>query len=86
MTTIMLQLPDSLHKEIEELTVTEGISITQFLLLAAAEKMSALRTVDYLRAEDEKGNRVLPDYKFLGKQCTPEKCVEHCSYRVIFTV
>ena len=57
MTTIMLQLPDSLHKEIEELTVTEGISITQFLLLAAAEKMSALRTVDYLRAEGEKGNR-----------------------------
>ena len=35
----------------------EGVSINQFLTLAAAEKISALRTVSYLQAEAEKGSR-----------------------------
>ena len=57
MTTLTVRLPDSLHKEIKQLVQIEGISINQFLTLAAAEKISALRTVEYLRAEGAKGSR-----------------------------
>ena len=57
MTALTIRLPDSLHQEIKKLVQTEGISINQFLTLAAAEKMSALRTVEYLRAEGGKGSR-----------------------------
>jgi Arc/MetJ-type ribon-helix-helix transcriptional regulator len=57
MTAMTIRLPDSLHKEIKRLAQTEGVSINQFLTLAAAEKISALRTVDYLRKEAAKGSR-----------------------------
>ena len=57
MTALTIRLPISLHKEIKKLAKTEGVSINQFLALAAAEKVSALRTVDYLRAEASKGSR-----------------------------
>lgn len=57
MTALTVRLPDSLHKEIKRLVKAEGISINQFLTLAAAEKISALRTVDYLRSEGAKGSR-----------------------------
>lgn len=57
MTTLTLRLPDSLHKEIKKFVQLEGISINQFMTLAAAEKISALRTVEYLQAEGAKDNR-----------------------------
>ncbi|MEM7111916.1 MAG: toxin-antitoxin system HicB family antitoxin [Chloroflexota bacterium] len=57
MTALTIRLPDSLHREIKQLAKDEGISLNQFLTLAAAEKMSALRTLDYLRAEAAKGSR-----------------------------
>jgi len=57
MTALTLRLPDSLHKEIKKLVQSEGISMNQFLTLAAAEKMSALRTIEYLHTEAEKGSR-----------------------------
>ncbi|HRQ40520.1 MAG TPA: toxin-antitoxin system HicB family antitoxin [Chloroflexota bacterium] len=58
MTALTIRLPESLHKEIKELARAEGVSINQFLTLAAAEKISALRTIDYLREEASKGSRV----------------------------
>ncbi|MCA9995254.1 MAG: toxin-antitoxin system HicB family antitoxin [Anaerolineales bacterium] len=57
MTTLTIRLPDSLHREIKQLAQDEGISLNQFLTLAAAEKMSALRTVSFLQAEAAKGRR-----------------------------
>lgn len=57
MTALTIRLPESLHKEIKRLAQAEGVSINQFLTLAAAEKISALRTIDYLRAEASKGSR-----------------------------
>ncbi len=57
MTPLTIRLPDSLHQEIKKLAQVEGVSINHFLTLAAAEKISALRTVDYLRAEARKGSR-----------------------------
>ena len=57
MTAMTIRLPDSLHKEIKKLAQAEGVSINQFLTLAAAEKISALRTVAYLHEEAAKGSR-----------------------------
>ena len=57
MTALTIRLPESLHKEIKQLAQAEGVSINQFLTLAAAEKISALRTIDYLKKEAAKGGR-----------------------------
>jgi hypothetical protein len=57
MSTLSLRLPESLHRKIKELAESEGISMNQFLSSAAAEKMSALITVEYLKAEAKKGSR-----------------------------
>jgi Arc/MetJ-type ribon-helix-helix transcriptional regulator len=54
---LTIRLPESLHEEIKELAQADGISLNQFLTLAAAEKASALRTISYLRAEASKGSR-----------------------------
>lgn len=57
MSTMTVRLPESLHEKIKELAQEEGISINQFLVVAAAEKMSALMTEDYLQSEANKGNK-----------------------------
>jgi uncharacterized protein (DUF1778 family) len=57
MSNLTVRLPDSLHGLLKELAKAEGISINQFMVLAAAEKMSALATEDYLRKEAERGSR-----------------------------
>jgi predicted transcriptional regulator len=57
MSALTIQLPDSLHKRIKDLAKQEGYSVDQFLATAAAEKMAALVTLDYLREEASKGNR-----------------------------
>ena len=58
MTALTVQLPESLHKEMKSLVEIEGISMNQFLTLAVAEKISALRTVEYLRREGMIGSRI----------------------------
>jgi HicB family len=57
MSTITVQLPKSLHAKIRELARAEGISMNQFLVIAAAEKMAALLTEDYLTREAQHGKR-----------------------------
>lgn len=49
MTTLSIRVPDSLHRAIKDLAAKDGYSMNQFLITAAAEKLSALETVDYLR-------------------------------------
>ena len=56
-TALTIRLPESLHKEIKVLAKQDGVSINQFLALAAAEKISALRTVSYLEQEAQLGTR-----------------------------
>ncbi len=56
MSALTVRLPESLHKRIKALARSEGYSINQFLATAAAEKMSALLTVEYLREEAVLGN------------------------------
>ncbi|MBF0226869.1 MAG: toxin-antitoxin system HicB family antitoxin [Desulfobacterales bacterium] len=57
MSLITVELPKSLHIKINELSEAEGISANQFLILAAAEKMSAILTENYLEEEARKGRR-----------------------------
>ena len=57
MSKLTIQLPDSLQRSIQALAEQEGYSIDQFLASAAAEKMAALRTLDYLRREVANGRR-----------------------------
>ena len=52
-----VQLPESLQRSIEALAKKEGYSVDQFLASAAAEKIAAIRTLDYLRAEAAMGRR-----------------------------
>lgn len=56
MTTLSIRVPDSLHRAIKELATKDGYSMNQFLVTAAAEKLSALETVDYLRHRAERAN------------------------------
>lgn len=56
MNALTVQFPDSLHRSIKALTQKEGYSVDQFLASAAAEKMAALMTLDYLRREAELGS------------------------------
>ena len=57
MSTITVRLPKSLHAKIKELAQAEGISMNQFLVVAAAEKMAALMTEDYLTREAQQGKQ-----------------------------
>jgi hypothetical protein len=58
MSTVTIQLPESLKKSIEALAVKEGYSVSQFLASAAGgEKLAVVLTMDYLRREANAGRR-----------------------------
>lgn len=46
--TYPLRLPKSIKAAVERIAKEEGISVNQFVATAVAEKLSALRTADYL--------------------------------------
>jgi len=57
MSTLTIQLPESLKKRIEALALKEGYSVSQFLASAAGEKLAVMLTMDYLRSEADTGRR-----------------------------
>lgn len=57
MSTLTIQLPESLTKHIEAVAAREGYTVSQFLASAAGEKLAAMLTMDYLRREAEAGRR-----------------------------
>ncbi len=57
MSKLTVELPESLQKSIAALAEKEGYSVDQFLASAAAEKLAAMRTLDYLRNEAANGRR-----------------------------
>lgn len=57
MSAVTIELPNSLYKRIEELAEKEGISLSQFLASAAAEKLSAMTSSDFLENEAALGTR-----------------------------
>ncbi|MCP4696775.1 MAG: toxin-antitoxin system HicB family antitoxin [Gammaproteobacteria bacterium] len=57
MNALNLQLPDSLYKQLAELAKQDGATLNQWITLAIAEKLAALRTVKYLEERAKRGNR-----------------------------
>jgi uncharacterized protein (DUF1778 family) len=57
MSTLTIQLPESLKKTIEKLAAQEGYSVSQFFASAAGEKLAVVLTMDYLRREAAAGRR-----------------------------
>lgn len=57
MSTLSLRLPESLHNQLRHLAKQEGISINQLVASAAAEKVAALMTEQYLEERARRGSR-----------------------------
>ena len=57
MSTVTIEIPDSLKKNIEALAAKEGYSVSQFMASAASEKLAVVMTMDYLRSEAAAGRR-----------------------------
>ena len=57
MSTLSLRLPDSLHNQVRLLAKKEGVSINQLLASAAAEKVAALLTEEYLEERARRASR-----------------------------
>jgi hypothetical protein len=57
MSTLNVNLPNSLHRKLEELSEQEGIAADQFVATAVAEKMSTLLTEKYLEERADRGSR-----------------------------
>lgn len=57
MSTISLRLPNYLHETLRELAQAEEISINQLIVLAIAEKVSAMKAEDYLTKRAARGSR-----------------------------
>ncbi|MBA4394806.1 MAG: toxin-antitoxin system HicB family antitoxin [Desulfobacca sp.] len=56
MSALSLRIPKSLHEQIRQLAKRDGISINQFIASAAAEKMSALLTEEYIEARAKRAS------------------------------
>lgn len=57
MSTLSLRLPDSLHAKVRELAERDGVSITQFVTTAVAEKVTALVTEEYIEERAVRGSQ-----------------------------
>ena len=57
MSALNLRLPESLHLQVRELAERDKVSINQFVTLAVAEKVAALRTLNYIEQRGQQGSR-----------------------------
>jgi hypothetical protein len=57
MSSVTVELPESLRRSIEALASAEGYSLEQFLAAAAGEKLSVVLTMEYLKREAAAGHR-----------------------------
>ena len=57
MSTMSIRLPNSLHKALRECAKREGVSINQLISSAAAEKLAALMTEEYLVNRAKRASR-----------------------------
>jgi len=51
-----LRLQESILEEARRVSATEGVALNQFINVAVAEKLSALRTEEYFRERGQRGN------------------------------
>ena len=57
MSALSLRLPKSLHEQLRELAQEDGISVNQFIVLAVAEKVASISTIEYLQKRAKRGSR-----------------------------
>ena len=57
MATLSLRLPESVHRKLTELAQSEGVSLNQLISSAAAEKLAALMTEEYLRERAKRASK-----------------------------
>jgi len=57
MSALSLRLPKSLHEQLRELALEDGISVNQFVVLAVAEKIASISTIEYLQKRSKHGSR-----------------------------
>jgi len=57
MSALSLRLPKSLHEQLRELAQEDGISVNQFVVLAVAEKVASISTIEYLQKRAKHGSR-----------------------------
>lgn len=57
MSTLSVRLPNSLHRQLKELSTQEGVSMNQLISSAVGEKLAALMTAGYLDERARCGNR-----------------------------
>lgn len=56
MTTLNLNLPNSIQRHLQEMADMDGVAIDQFVMSAVTEKISALTTEGYLRARADRAD------------------------------
>ena len=56
MSAVNVLLPDSIHRQLDELARKEGISVDQLITTAVVEKTAALMTLDYLEERAKRGS------------------------------
>ena len=57
MNAFSVRLPKTMYNQLKEAAKTEGISMNQFIMLAVAEKIATLSTMDYLEERAKRGSR-----------------------------
>ena len=57
MSTLSIELPDSIHEHAKRLARDEGVSVDQLVISALAEKLSALDADRYLNERAERGKK-----------------------------
>lgn len=57
MSTLKVNIPDSIYKSVQELAQKDNISVEQFIATALAEKISALMNESYLQERGNRGSR-----------------------------
>ncbi len=56
MTTLNLTLPNSVQRHIQEMADRDGVPVSQFIIAAVVEKISALIAESYLCTRAERAN------------------------------
>ena len=57
MSVLSLRLPKTMYNQLRTAAKAEGISMNQFIMLAVAEKIATLSTINYLEERAIRGSR-----------------------------
>jgi len=57
MSTVSIEIPESVKRQVERLAAREGISVDQFYASAAAEKLAALESAGYIAQRAARSDR-----------------------------